>query len=111
MFSIQGFLTWQSKLPMTYKHLRQAVIYKLHGFMKVGHDQSQIAKVQDRNKSTITRELDRNTGSRGYRPKPACEMSADRAQNSRNANSVAPWVKDKVNDLLRVKRSPEQIAS
>ena len=111
MFSIQGFLTWQSKLLMTYKHLSQAERYQIHALMKAGHDQSQIAKLLDRHKSTISRELSRNTGSRGYRPKQACEVSADRAQNSRNANAVAPWVKDEVNALLRVQWSPEQIAS
>ena len=111
MFSIQGFLTCQSKLLVIYKHLSQAERYQIHALMKAGHDQSQIAKVLDRNKSTISRELSRNTGSRGYRPKQACEMSADRAQNSRNANAVAPWVKDEVNALLRVQWSPEQIAS
>jgi len=111
MFSIQSFLTWQSKLLMTYKHLSQAERYQIHALMKAGHDQSQIAKVLDRNKSTISRELSRNTGSRGYRPKQACEMSADRAQNSRNASTVAPWVKEQANALLRVQWSPEQIAS
>ena len=111
MFSIQSFLTWQSKLLMTYKHLSQAERYQIHALMKAGHDQSEIAKLLDRHKSTISRELSRNTGSRGYRPKQACEMSADRAQNSRNANAVAPWVKDEVNALLRVQWSPEQIAS
>ena len=79
--------------------------------MKAGHDQSQIAKVLDRNKSTISRELSRNTGSRGYRPKQACEMSTYRSQNSRNASTVASWVKDEANALLRVQWSPEQIAS
>ncbi len=111
MFSIQGFLTWQSKLLMTYKHLSQAERYQIHALMKAGHDQSQIAKLLDRHKSTISRELSRNTGSRGYRPKQACEMSADRAQNSRNASTVAPWVKEQANALLRVQWSPEQIAS
>jgi IS30 family transposase len=111
MFSIQSFLTWQSKLLMTYKHLSQAERYQIHALMKAGHDQSQIAKVLDRNKSTISRELSRNTRSRGYRPKQACEMSADRAQNSRNASTVAPWVKEQANALLRVQWSPEQIAS
>ena len=111
MFSIQGFLTCQSKLLMTYKHLSQAERYQIHALMKAGHDQSQIAKVLDRNKSTISRELSRNTGSRGYRPKQACEMSADRAQNSRNASTVAAWVKEQANALLRVQWSPEQIAS
>jgi len=111
MFSIQGFLTCQSKLLMTYKHLSQAERYQIHALMKAGHDQSQIAKVLDRNKSTISRELSRNTGSRGYRPKQACEMSAVRSQNSRNASTLAPWVKDEANALLRVQWSPEQIAS
>ena len=35
--------------------------------MKAGHDQTQIAKLLNRHKSTISRELFRNTGSRGYR--------------------------------------------
>ena len=111
MFSIQGFLTCQSKLLMTYKHLSQAERYQIHALMKAGHDQSQIAKVLDRNKSTISRELSRNTGSRGYRPKQACEMSADRAQNSRNANTVPAWVNDQAQLLLQLQWSPEQIAS
>ena len=111
MFSIQSFLTCQSKLLMTYKHLSQAERYQIHALMKAGHDQSQIAKVLDRNKSTISRELSRNTGSRGYRPKQACEMSAVRSQNSRNASTIAPWVKDEANALLRVQWSPEQIAA
>jgi IS30 family transposase len=111
MFSIQGFLTWQSKLLMTYKHLSQAERYQIHALMKAGHNQSQIAKVLDRSKSTISRELSRNTGSRGYRPKQACEMSADRAQNSRNANTVPAWVNDQAQLLLQLQWSPEQIAS
>jgi len=77
---------------MTYKNLSQAERYQIHALMKAGHDQSQIAKLLDRHKSTISRELSRNTGSRGYRPKQACEISADRAQNSRNAPTVEPWV-------------------
>jgi IS30 family transposase len=108
---IQSFLTWQSKLLMTYKHLSQAERYQIHALMKAGHDQSQIAKLLDRHKSTISRELSRNTGSRGYRPKQACEMSADRAQNSRNANMVPAWVNDQAQLLLQLQWSPEQIAS
>lgn len=111
MFSIQGFLTWQSKLLMTYKHLSQAERYQIHALMKAGHDQSQIAKLLDRHKSTISRELSRNTGSRGYRPKQACEMSADRAQHSRNAPTVEPWVREAACALLWIQWSPEQIAS
>jgi IS30 family transposase len=79
--------------------------------MKAGHDQFEIAKLLDHQKSTINLELTRNTGSRSYRLKQACEMSADRAQNSRKASTVAPWVKDEANALLRLQWSPEQITS
>ena len=96
---------------MNYKHLSQAERYQIHALMKAGHDQSQIAKLLDRHKSTISRELSRNTGSRGYRPKQACEMSADRAQHSRNAPTVEPWVREAACALLCIQWSPEQIAS
>jgi len=67
--------------------------------------------VLDRNKSTISRELSGNTGPRGYRPKQASEMSADQAQNSRNANTVPAWVNDQAQFLLQLQWSLEQIPS
>ena len=111
MFSIQGFLTCQSKLLMKYKHLSQAERYQIYALMKAGHDQTQIAKLLDRHKSTISRELRRNTGSRGYRPKQACELSEERAQNSRNAPTIAPWIREEACTLLCLQWSPQQIAS
>ena len=33
MFSIQSFLTWQSKSLMTYKHLNQAEKYQINALM------------------------------------------------------------------------------
>jgi len=35
MFSIQGFLTWQSKSPITYKHLSQAERNQIYALLKV----------------------------------------------------------------------------
>jgi hypothetical protein len=66
MFSIQSFLTLQSKLLMPYKHLNQAEKYQIHVLMKAGHYQSQIAKLFDRHKSTISKELSSNSDSFGY---------------------------------------------
>jgi len=37
-------------------------------------------------------------------------MSADRAQNSRNVCTIAPWVNDQAQLLLQFQWSPEQIA-
>jgi len=79
--------------------------------MKAGHYQTQIANLLDRHKSTISRELSRITGSRGYRPKQACEMSANRAQKSRNTIKLPNLVNDQAQLLLQLQWSPEQIAS
>jgi IS30 family transposase len=76
--------------------------------MKARHNITQIADLLSRSKSTISRELRRNAGSRGYRPKQACELSRQHAQGSRNAALVAPWVKAQATALLQW--SPEQIA-
>ena len=54
MFSIQSFLICQSKLPMNYKHLNKVERFQIYALMKAGHDQTQIAILLDRNKSTIT---------------------------------------------------------
>jgi len=56
---------------MNYKHLSQAERYQIYALMKAGHDQTQISKLLDPHKSTISRKLIRNTGSRGYRLKQA----------------------------------------
>jgi IS30 family transposase len=78
--------------------------------MNASHNITQIANLLGRSKSTISRELCRNAGSHGYRPKQACELSQQRAQGSRNAALVAPWVKEQASALLELQWSPEQIA-
>jgi len=85
---------------LKYKNLSQAERYQIYVLMKDGHDQTQITKLLDRHKSTISRVLNRNTDSRGYRPKQAREPK-DRAQNSRNDQTIEPWVRQVVRFLLR----------
>ncbi|MSQ57787.1 MAG: IS30 family transposase [Limnohabitans sp.] len=111
MFSIQGFLTCKSKLLRNYKHPSQAERYQIYALMKAGHDQTQIAKVLDQSKSTISRELRRNRGSKAYRPKQACELAHSRSALSRNASTVTSLVREHVRQLLQLQWSPEQIAS
>ena len=79
--------------------------------MKDGKTQSQIAKLMDRHKSTISRELARNTGNRGYRPRQACLLSEERSKGSRNAARItlADWNQSVT--YLEQKWSPEQIAN
>ncbi len=47
---------------------------------KQGYNQTFIAKSMGRNKSTISRELSRNTGKRGYRHKQANRLADERHQ-------------------------------
>jgi Helix-turn-helix domain len=77
--------------------------------MKALHTITQIAQLLGRHKSTVSRELRRNVGFRGYRPKQACELARKRSESSRNARTIAPSVKEQVNALLQLQWSPEQI--
>lgn len=60
---------------MNYTHLTQAERYQIAILSKAGHEQSEIAQVMNRHPSTISRELCRNRGRRGYRAKQAQEFA------------------------------------
>jgi len=95
---------------MNSKHLSQIERYQIHSLMKAQHNITQIARLLGRDKSTISRELSLNAGCRGYKAKQACELACKRSESSRNANTLAPWVKEQASALLRLQWSPEQIA-
>jgi IS30 family transposase len=79
--------------------------------MKDGKTQSQIATLIDRHKSTISQELARNTGNRGYRPRQACLLAEERSLGSRNAAQINPKDWGKAVDCLLAQWSPVQIAN
>ena len=95
---------------MNYKHLSQIERYQIYSLIKANQSITQIAAQLGRHKSTISRELSRNEGLRGYRPKQACELALARSQGSRNAQQVDTWVKREADVLLGLQWSPEQIA-
>jgi len=96
---------------MTYQHLSQTERYQIYILMKDGKTQSQIATLMDRHKSTISREIARNTGNRGYRPKQACLLAEERSLGSRNAVHSNPKDWGKAVDCLLAQWSPVQIAN
>lgn len=95
---------------MSYTHLTQDERYQIHILRKAGHDQSEIARVMERSKSTISRELKRNCGQRGYRPKQAQELSLARMRARDNGRRIAAdtWVFAEAR--LADRWSPEQIS-
>lgn len=77
--------------------------------MKAGLNKSQTAAIVGVDKSTIGRELRRNTGQRGYRPQQAHQFCLQRRQQKAQPR-IASSTWRLVERLLREEWSPEQIA-
>ena len=93
-----------------YEQLTIEQRYQIYGLKKAGFKQSEIAVELNVNKGTISRELRRNSGKRGYRPKQAHEKSAARRQACKNASKFSPEDFAQVYVLIREKFSPEQVS-
>jgi IS30 family transposase len=93
---------------MNYTHLTREERYQIYALKKAGHKQNEIAVVLKRNESTISRELARNSGRRGYRPKQAHSKSVERQANNARTIDDATW--QFAQDRLMEQWSPEQIS-
>lgn len=94
---------------MRYTQLTQEERYQISVLMKAGHNQTEIAMLLNRHKSTISREVLRNAGLRGYRPKQAQRLcQARKLAKAQPRISGAVW--SDVETLLRQDWSPEQIS-
>ena len=93
-----------------YKQLTGEQRYQISGLKKAGFSQSQTADEVGVNKSTISRELRRNKGQRGWRPRQAQESRDERRHKCANARrlSLPDWAE--VERLIRLYMSPEQAA-
>lgn len=94
---------------MSYTHLSQNERYQIYTMLDL-LSVAEIAQRLGRHESTIRRELVRNRGGRGYRPKQAQVLAEVRSIGSRNAVCISPVIWAQAVDLLRVQHSPEQIA-
>lgn len=92
-----------------YTQLTQGQRYQIEALVKTGHNQTMIAKVLTVNKSTISRELKRNRGLRGYRPKQAHERALMR-QHEKFQPRICPSTWSLVDSLIQQDWSPEQIS-
>jgi len=94
------------------KHYSQLTLeqrYIIYSMLKIGLTQLKIAEVIGIHKSTVNRELKRNRGGRGYRPKQANAFAKERQQAKvRPRIDGSTWAY--VEQLLREEWSPEQIS-
>ena len=91
-----------------YHQLTQAQRYQIYALQKTKHSLAEIALVIGVNKSSVSRELKRNCGQRGYRPQQAQELAMKRRPKTVPRITSQVWTM--VERLLRQEWSPEQIS-
>lgn len=104
-------MTSQSqRSTMTYKHLTREERYQIHTLRRQGVSLGCIAAELGRNRSTISRELQRNSAPTGYKPASAHDKAMARQALRRNAQhfSADQWAH--VEGLLRLFLSPQQVS-
>ena len=93
---------------MNYTQLTQEERYQIYALKKAGHIQAEIARVIGRNPGTISRELRRNRGLRGYRPDQAHNLALMRRQDKIQPR-LSEHIWQQVEALIREEWSPQQI--
>lgn len=93
-----------------YKQLTQIERYHIRAYLIAGMNQSEMSRLMGRNKSTISRELRRNRGKKGYRPLQAHSFAMARTQH-RPARTISVDVWKKVIRYLKADWSPEQVSN
>ena len=91
-----------------YHQLTQTQRYQIYALKKTKHSLSEIAIVIGVHKSSVSRELKRNRGRRGYRPQQAQELAWQRRPKAISRITIEVWAI--VERLLRQDWSPEQIS-
>src|SRR5450432_2819470 len=94
---------------MIYRQLTQQQRYQIQALQGAGWRQSRIASEIGTHPSTISRELKRNRGQRGYHPQQAEKMAQARRQQKRKERlTPADWLT--MTALIEQDWSPEQIS-
>lgn len=93
---------------MMYTQLTHEQRYQIKALLKTGHNQKKIAEAVEVHPSTISRELRRNRGQRGYRPQQAHRMAMERRGQAKKRIDDATW--SLVEKFIRKEWSPEQIS-
>jgi IS30 family transposase len=93
-----------------YKQLTREQRYQISGLMKAGYKPAVIATEVGVNQSTISRELKRNSGGHGWRPKQAQAMRDERRRCCINGQRFMSEDWAGMEELIQHKFSPEQAA-
>ena len=102
-----------------YQQLAQEQRYQIYALQKAHFNQTQIAAEIGVHKSTVSREVRRNRGGRGYRPKQAQELTTERKLAASTPRIAAQtwrvvearlrseqWSPEQISGWLRLKQQP-----
>jgi len=95
---------------MRYKQLTFEQRVEIRAYLKLGLARYQIAQQIGVHKSTVSREVRRNSGLKGYRPHQAQQLARWRRKNTAKKIRFTEAVKQQVIHYLHCDWSPEQIA-
>lgn len=95
---------------MNYQQLTEDERYQIYELLKDQYSITAIASALGRHKSTISREVRRNTGGRGYRPKQAHVLCHQRRSQARKYIKLTPAIANYIEEKLALKWSPDQIS-
>jgi len=93
---------------MHYKQLTREERYQISALLKIGHNQTEIAKMLGKDRSTISRELKRNSAKYSYHPNLAQKKAMSRRQPGRHKIPEEVWML--VEEKIRQELSPEQVS-
>lgn len=96
---------------MKYRRVTNEHRLCLKAMLETGISQATIALKLEFHPSTISRELGRNSGKKGYRLKQAQRFCDERQEYRFSARKMLPSVIEAVTQKIRLKWSPEQISN
>lgn len=98
-------------MPIGYQHVTRDQRSQIYAYKSMGLSLRDIAKNIEKNVSTVSREIARNTGLRGYRISQADSRSKERRSNaSRTPKKLNDELKAEIDSKLLDEWSPEQIS-
>lgn len=96
---------------MKYRRVTREDRLLIKAYLDLGLNQVEIAGKTGFTKSTISREITRNSGGRGYRPKQANRLAGERQQYRFQPRKMHGVTVDRVTEKLRCRWSPESISN
>src|SRR5512147_1705452 len=109
---METILAWDStshggKMPEGYLHLTCEQRCQIYALLQSGHSQAHIARQIGVDPSTISRELVRNTGARGYRFKQAHEKASQRRKEaSDKPRKMTPDLVELIEERMPIRLLP-----